>query len=65
MSPREKKMGVGAVEAANPKFQVAREKREGQGEEGGQSRRYKRCSVFSGKRARDEGWRAEGAQCLT
>ena len=60
MSPKEE-MGVGVMEAANPEFQVARERerergREGQKrQEGGQSRRYKRCSVFSGKRARDVG----------
>lgn len=41
-------------EAAEPEFQV---EREGQRErrEGRRSRRYKRCSVFTGKRERDEG----------
>lgn len=56
MSPSEKKMGAAVMEAANPEFQVARKKK---GREGGQLRRYKRCSVFSEKRARYEGrrWR--------
>lgn len=57
MSPKEE-MGVGVMEAAEPEFQVVRE-REGEGgtekKEGGRSRRYKRCSVFSGKRVRDVG----------
>ena len=63
-------VGVGVMEAANPEFQVVRERereREREGErgrereggtekkEGGQPTRYKRCSVFPGKRARDVG----------
>lgn len=44
------------MEAAEPEFQV---EREGQRERraGRRSRRYKRCSVFTGKRERDEGGR--------
>lgn len=46
------------MEAAEPELQVEREgqreRREG-GWAGGRSRRYKRCSVFTGKRERDEG----------
>lgn len=54
MSPSEKKMGAAVMEEANPEFQVASKKWAG-----GQLRWYKRCSVFSEKRARDEGrrWR--------
>lgn len=49
-------MGVGVLDAANPEFQVVRERgRDRKKREGGQPRRYKRCSVFSGKRARDVG----------
>lgn len=50
------------------KSRVPGRKKEGEREggtekkEGGQLRRYKRCSVFSGKRARDVG---RGAHCLT
>lgn len=54
--------GVGVVEAANPEFQVVRKKKGGtEKKEGRQSRGHKRCSVFSGKGARDEGRRAEGS----
>ena len=42
--------------SSKPRVPGSEKKREGQKEkEGGQPRRYKRCSVFSGKRERDVG----------
>lgn len=53
-----KGMGVGVMEAENPEFQVAsvREREGGRdGQKKKEGRRYKRCSVFPGKRASNVG----------